>query len=317
MFSAFLLKFCYNYYGANQLEGLSILEFKNIELQDKEIFDAYFTKGYYQGSECTFTNLFVWRTCYKIRWAISYNSLIIKVTRSNTTFILPPFGANPKDLPAIFAEIKESFHGESFQVRGIYEEQVPILEEFLHPDHEIIEDRDNWDYVYDRDSLATLAGRKYHSKKNHVNAFRKEHPNYEFSIIKPTDIEECIAFADLWCEKKGLNDDGLRCELCAVEDALRHYDILEIKGGLIRINGKVEAFTIAENLNKDMAVVHFEKANADIRGLYTVINQDFVSNVLTDVKYINREEDMGIEGLRTAKESYKPVFMTKKYTLTI
>ena len=278
----------------------------------------YFEKGHYQGSECTFTNLFVWRTCYQICWTIAHGSLVVKVTRSNVTFILPPFGGEPQDLPVIFAEIKETFKGESFEVRGIYEDQLPVLEEFLHPEENFLEDRDNWDYIYDREGLATLAGRKYHGKKNHVNAFKKENPAYEFSLIAPEDIEECVAFADLWCERKNLADpEGLRCELCAVESALRNFDALKIKGALIRINGKLEAFTIAENLNKDMAVVHFEKANADIRGLYTIMNQEFVANVLTDVKYINREEDMGLPGLRTAKESYKPVFMTKKYILTI
>ena len=272
---------------------------------------------YYQGSECTFTNLFVWRRCYKICWAISHGFLIIKVTRDDITFVLQPFGGAIEDLPAVIDELKEAFAGKTFEMRGIYEETLSLLKANLPEKTEYIDDRDNWDYVYLRDNLANLAGRKYHAKKNHANAFRKENPDYVFSVISKNDIAECIAFADLWCEMKGQNAEGSRCELCALEEALTKFETLNIRGALIRINGVVQAFTIGEKYNKDMAVIHFEKANPEIRGLYTVINQDFCANVLTDVKYINREEDMGLEGLRKAKESYQPEFMVKKYTAVI
>ena len=293
------------------------MDFKNIELGDKDIIEKYFSTKYYQGSECTFTNLFVWRRCYKICWAISHEFLIIKVTRDDITFVLQPFGGAEEDLPVVIEELKEEFAGKHFEMRGIYEEMVPLLKSFLPETTKFIDDRDNWDYVYLRDNLANLAGRKYHGKKNHANAFRKENPDYVFSVISKDDIADCIAFADLWCEMKGQNAEGLRCELCALEEALKNFDILNIRGALIRINGAVQAFTIGEKYNKDMAVIHFEKANPEIRGLYTVINQDFCAKVWNDVTYINREEDMGLEGLRKAKESYQPEFMVKKYTAVI
>lgn len=272
---------------------------------------------YYQGSECTFTNLFVWRRCYRICWAITHEFLIIKVTRDDITFVLQPFGGADEDFPAVIRELKETFEGKPFEMRGIYAETLPLLKSCLPDTTQFIDDRDNWDYVYLRDNLATLAGRKYHAKKNHANAFRKENPDYVFSLITKEDIADCIAFADLWCEMKGQNAEGLRCELCALEEALNNFGILKIRGALIRINGVVQAFSIGEKYNKDMAVIHFEKANPDIRGIYAVINQDFCAKVWTDVTYINREEDMGLEGLRKAKESYQPEFMVKKYTAFI
>ena len=122
--------------------------------------------------------MFVWRRCYKICWAISHEFLIIKVTRDDITFVLQPFGGADEDLPVVIEELKEEFAGKHFEMRGIYEEMVPLLKSFLPETTKFIDDRDNWDYVYLRDNLANLAGRKYHAKKNHANAFRKENHDY-------------------------------------------------------------------------------------------------------------------------------------------
>lgn len=286
-------------------------------MEDKEIFDKYFSAKNYQGSECTFTNLFVWRNCYKICWAVSHDWLLIKVTRNDVTFVLPPFGGDTKDLPLVMEDLKGAFDGKPFEMRGIYEETIACFKTILPEIDNYLEDRDNWDYVYLRENLANLSGRKYHGKKNHANAFRKEYQNYVFHEITKDDILECIAFGDMWCELKGQGDAGLRCEFCALEQALKNLETLNVRGAVIRIDGKIQAFTLGEKINPDMAVIHFEKANPDIRGLYTVINQEFCSNIWQDVTYINREEDMGLEGLRKAKESYKPEFMVKKYTAII
>lgn len=220
-------------------------------------------------------------------------------------------------MPAVIQELKETFCGETFEMRGIYEETISLLKSCLPADTVFVEDRDNWDYIYFREKLANLAGRKYHAKKNHANAFRKSNPDYTFSVISKDDVAECIDFANLWCEMKEQNADGLRCELCALEEALNNFDALNIRGALIRIDGEIQAFSIGEKYNKDMAVIHFEKANPEIRGLYTVINQDFCAKIWDDVVYVNREEDMGLDGLRKAKESYHPEFMIKKYSAVI
>ncbi|MDD4084076.1 MAG: phosphatidylglycerol lysyltransferase domain-containing protein [Acidaminococcaceae bacterium] len=293
------------------------MEFKNIELEDREIFDKYFSMKKYMGSECTFTNLFVWQKCYDIRWAEANGALFIKVRRKEFTFVLPPFVGKEGDLSDVLASLSSYFAGQPFEIRGIYEDMLPLLQERLPSSTEFVEDRDNWDYIYLRENLASLSGRKYHAKKNHANAFRKEHPDYEFSLLTKDDVEECIEFADAWCEKKEPGADELRCEFCALEKALRNLENLSIKGAVIRIDGKIQAFAVGEKLNPETAVIHFEKANPEIRGLYAVINQDFCAGVWTDVTYINREEDMGIEGLRKAKESYRPEFMVKKYSALI
>lgn len=239
------------------------------------------------------------------------------VTVNNVTFVMPVIGGNDADLSKVLAALKEYFKGKPFEIHGIYEETIKRFNQYLPEITEFTEDRDNWDYVYLQEKLASLSGRKFHSKKNHLNAFLKNNPDYVYEEINASNVAECIAFGRKWCERRSEEDPSVECEYCALKEALNNQEALGIKGGLIRINGQVEAFTFGERMNAEMAVIHVEKANPDIRGLYTVINRDFVRQAWPDVKYINREEDMGKPGLRIAKESYDPVFMVKKYNTII
>lgn len=259
----------------------------------------------------------MWRGCYDIHWAICHGALIIEVTRDGVNYISQPFGGIDEDLPKILATLREYFQGSSFQMIAILEEGKARLEKFLPEITEYQDDRDNWDYVYLQEKLASLSGRKYHGKKNHANAFRKEYPDYVYEQITEDNLAECYAFFDKWCERRQAEDSSIGCEFCAIKEALGNRKVLGIQGGLIRIGGQIEACTFGEKLNEDTALIHVEKANPDIRGLYTVINQDFVNNAWSEVKYINREEDMGKDGLRKAKESYNPEFMVKKYLAVI
>ena len=271
------------------------------------------SRPYYHGSECAFGNLFMWQTCYDIFWTEAHGFLVLKVKRNDVDFFLQPFGGKDEDLPLLMKEIKEYHNGKPFEIHGIYDDgRERLLKAF--PDLEITDDRDNWDYVYLQQNLATLVGRKYHGKKNHCNAFVKEHPDYVYEEMNRSNIEECLAFGDMWCEHRMSDDPSLVCEKCAIHEALDNFEALKLRGGVIRIDGKVEAFSFGEKINDDTAVLHVEKANPEIRGLYAVINRDFAKNAWGDVTYLNREEDMGHEGLRMAKESYKPEFMVKKYS---
>ena len=279
------------------------------------MFESYLSRENCQGSECAFSNLFVWQTCYNIYWTEIYGFLIVKVKRDLTEFFLQPFGGKDEDLPKLIEALREYAGGE-FMFAGIYEEGKTRLST-VFDEAEFIEDRDNWDYIYLRENLANLAGRKYHGKKNHVNAFVKEHPDYVYAPITPADYDECMAFGDTWCERRLSEDPSLVCEKCAIHEAFNNFEALGLRGGLIRLDGKVEAFSFGKKINDNTAVLHVEKANPEIRGLYAVINRDFAKNAWQDVTYLNREEDMGHEGLREAKESYKPEYMWKKYYLQV
>ena len=179
------------------------------------------------------------------------------------------------------------------------------------------EDRDNWDYVYLQEKLATLSGRKLHGQKNHYNAFVKAHPDFVYEPITMDNMMECLNFGERWCDEHMSEDPSLLCEKYAIQEAFLSFEQLELRGGAIRFDGKIQAFSFGKKINEDTAVLHVEKARHDVRGLYTAITKEFAAHAWTDVKYLNREEDMGHPGLREAKMALHPEFMVKKYNVII
>jgi len=180
----------------------------------------------------------------------------------------------------------------------------------------IVEDRENWDYVYLRDDLVNLAGRKYDGKRNQIKKFKNTYPGFEFIAIEGKVIKECIDFQKKWCDMKPCKDDiSLINENTAVMEILKNYEKLPVTGAMLKIDGAVHGFTIAGELNPETAVVHIEKANHEFKGIYQAINQMFCEEFLGKFKFINREQDLGNEGLRKAKMSYYPHHMVEKYII--
>ena len=207
---------------------------------------------------------------------------MIKVNRNEVDFFLQPFGGKDEDLPKLFAEIKEYHEGKPFEIHGIYDDGKERLAKAF-PEMEFIEDRDNWDYVYLREKLASLSGRKYHGKKNHYNAFKKEYPDYVYEPIGPDNYEECKAFGDEWCEKRVGED-----ETCAVSNVLSMKRLIILKhlvcaAALSVSTEKLKRSASVKKINDDTAVLHVEKANPDIRGIYAAINKEFAEHAWGDV----------------------------------
>jgi hypothetical protein len=175
------------------------------------------------------------------------------------------------------------------------------------------EERDHFDYVYGVRELIELKGRKFHDKKNNVNKFRNNY-SYEYLPLNPGLINKCIRFEDYWCETRECEKHpGLKREKCAILAMLKNFGQLDLKGGVIVIDNKVAALTLGEQFLEDTFVIHVEKANSYIHGLYQAINQEFLMHEAAECRYVNREQDLGIEGLRAAKMSYKPVRFIRKY----
>jgi hypothetical protein len=182
-------------------------------------------------------------------------------------------------------------------------------------EYEVVPDRDNSDYVYRAKDLIKLSGNKYHRKKNHLNQFIKNNV-FEYRPLDAELVKRVLGMQESWCQiRECVLKPDLLAEDFAVHEALTHFEELGYQGGAILINSVVEAFSLGEPLNQDTAVIHIEKANPDILGLYAAINQLFCLNAWSKVTYINREQDMGVEGLRKAKESYYPHHMGNKFTL--
>lgn len=301
------------------LGGFSI-NFKQITLEDKGLFDKFFQQRRYENAHFNFTNLFMWRKAYNIKWTVEEECLCIMAGRENEYFVLPPFASQGADMARALDKMMEHFAENKwlFNLRGAEKSTLEMVETAKPGLFTWVPERDNFDYVYYAQDLIELKGRKYHSKKNHVNSFKKAYSGYSYLPLTTDLMGMCINMLIEWCEKKDCyQDDILASETNAIIEALESYPYLGLTGGVIMLDGKVEAFTFGEQLNQDTAVIHVEKANPDIRGVYAVINQEFCRNNWQRMKYINREEDMGIEGLRKAKESYHPAKMVEKYTITL
>lgn len=289
-------------------------EFKPIELGDKAVFDGFLSQDPPETSELTFTNLFIWRRRYMPLWSVRGDVLLVVLRDGlGRPFGLPPVG--PGDKRSALEYLANQLAEFSLDAT-IGRVGRRFVDAHVSPDRfRILEDRDNSDYVYLTENLIKLSGNKFHKKKNHLNKFVKNHP-FEYRSMDRNLAGTCLQLQESWCELKNCSDDeDLFDEDKAVYEALTHFSELGFAGGVILIDSRVEAFGFGEKLNQDTAVIHVEKANPSIPGLYVAINQQFCQDAWSGFRYVNREQDLGVEGLRKAKQSYHPHHMIDKFTL--
>lgn len=260
-------------------------------------------------SEFTFTNLFVWQQTRPLWFAEFAGSLLFFTKTANGLALFgPPLG--PVGLAALLA----AFSGEISELQRFPKAALP---EATLPGITISEDRDNADYVHRTSDLASLPGRNFAKKRNHVNQCLNSY-DCRYETITPQSSEECLALQERWCTARHCAvEPGLSGEDAAISETLRHYGELELLGGAIRINGVIEAFAIGEALNPTTAVCHFEKAMPGYHGLAQLINHWFAGHELGDFAFVNREQDLGIPGLRRAKQSYHPDHLVEKVRITL
>jgi hypothetical protein len=286
--------------------------FKNLTLSDKPLLDSLFEEMQPQISELTFTNLFVWSRSEPARLSHIGEAVLLQRTRlrDGKTFAMPPLGRQN------FTDMLENLKGLSMRghelppLYGVTSEQLQSLN---NARLKIEADRDDWDYVYLASDLADLPGDKYHPKRNFIARCLANH-RCEYASIGSSEVEDCLHLQTEWCSLRNCAMvPGLEAENVAIRTAFDSYERLDLTGGTVYVDGELEAFTLAERLNHDIAVIHFEKANPEIEGLYQVINQWFCQKALKNFKFVNREQDLGIAGLRKAKQSYHPHHMVEKY----
>ncbi len=205
--------------------------------------------------------------------------------------------------------------GQPFNICCVTHELMDHIDACCNEKLNATPDRDNFDYIYLASDLGALPGSKYHSKRNHIEQFTSTY-SYTYSELEDRHIPACLELCQEWIKSKNGTMPYLKDEYDAIKLALENKSTLEVSGCVIEIQGKVQAFSIGEQIRDDMAVIHFEKANTQIKGLYAAINKLFVQNRWSHLTYINREEDMGYEGLRKSKSSYYPAKLLEKYTLT-
>ena len=291
------------------------IAFKRAELEDKETISQYFDHHTSRSCERTFANVYLWSRQYPVTWAIVDGALVFKSQDDTHLSYAYPAG-DPENvkraLEVLFAYSRE--RGYPFSMYNVTPECFEQLESWYPGRFQIEYDRDSADYIYESEKLATLAGKKLHGKRNHINKFKKVYEGrWNYERMSEQNIEDCFQMQLQWRYENGCDDDPeKRGELCVTQNALRLFKELDLTGGVLRVDGKVVAFTIGEKICSDTFVVHIEKAFTNIDGAYTMINQQFVEHECMDYVYVNREEDTGAEGLRKAKLSYRPAFLVEK-----
>ena len=289
-------------------------QFKKAELEDKEIISHYFKHHTSRSCERTFVNVYLWSRQYPVKWAVIEGALVFKSQNEDHLSYAFPAGEDEAVQKALeqMMEFSER-NGFPFSMYNVTPADFERLERWYPGRFQIEYDRDQADYVYESEKLITLAGKKLHGKRNHINKFIKTNPDWSYEPLSDENMEECFQMALKWRTQNGCEDDVEKnAEMCVALNALRLYKELEQVGGVLKVAGEVVAFTIGEPLCKDTFVVHIEKAFAEVDGAYPMINQQFVQHECTDFLYVNREDDAGSEGLRKAKLSYRPAFMEEK-----
>jgi hypothetical protein len=292
-----------------------MVNFKQIELQDKAWMDELFAASDYQGTEYGFTAMWMWSRIYNSEVARVGDFVVIRSLEDGwADYIYPAGRGSDED----FKKMMLALMGDAERMKlGFSLVPIPKVKqeyvEKMFPGQFKFEDiRKAYDYIYLREDLVNLAGKKYQAKRNHLHHF-EELPDWSYETITQANIGECIEMNNEWCKRNGCKEDiSLNAETCAVQRALHNFEALKLKGGLLRVGGRVVAYTCGEKMNSDTFIVHIEKAFDDVDGAYPMINREFLKHEAMDCKYVNREDDSGDPGLRTAKLSYHPAFLLEK-----
>jgi len=280
-------------------------EFKPVGLEDQAIFKEYLDRDPLGICELNFANIFIWKDSEHPRWTLLNGGLCVLVEPGcEPPYALPPVGGDrvPETMIACLrhvprmSRVPEDFvrrHGACFRIE---------------------EDPPNFDYIYRVEDMAELKGKRYDGKRNRIRKFESTF-HHAHHALTAADVPGCIRLLDDWFEEKRNGNADRTADKNAIAQALVSFELLGLKGGVVKVGGRVEAFTLGGRLTADTAVISIEIANPGLVGLAQWINREFVRREWLGFRYINREQDMGIEGLRKAKLSYQPAALIKKYDL--
>lgn len=310
-----------------------MINWKDITLQDKTWVDELLSYSDYNSLEYSFTAMYIWRRSLQTKIS-RYKDFLLVRSRPKAMgydcfqYIYPAGRGSVQDIKEIIELYREDAlqNGESFNLVSVSNEQREVLEGICPDKFIYTPTRDTYDYIYSAEDLVFLRGKKFQSKRNFISRFKRQE-GWSYEAVVPENIPDCLEMAEKWCAQYGCGQgnkvvNSLQTEYCSVRSALSNFVELNLKGGLLRLNGEVVAFTIGEQMNSNTFLVHIEKAEASVVGAYPTIANEFLRNNIVandgeslSVKYINREDDAGDLGLREAKMQYHPLFLFEKYSV--
>ncbi len=298
----------------NEQNASSLIQFRPVRPEDIELYKKYLPDSYSRGCEFSFANLFLWGR----QNIAEIHGHIALFSQFNCRSVYPwPVGSGERKavIDAIIEDAR--LRGIPCRITGLSPEARKTLEELYPGRFSFHCDEGSFDYVYSIDDLADLKGKKYHSKRNHLYRFYEAFPDWRCEPLSDDNLKDAIDMVEDWykCRYEENPNSDYQMEQVAISKAFRHYKELEMDGLLLYGGGKVLAVTMGSRLYDGIMDVHFEKARPDAAIAYTAINCEFAKYIrdkYPDIEFLDREEDMGLEGLRKAKKSYKPHHMAEK-----
>ncbi len=289
-----------------------MLDFQPVKIEDRNLILKNIPESASQICDFSFGNIFCWSVGENTRIAEKNGFLFLRSRFNGVKSYAFPWGKGDIKTALKIIEEDAKERNAEFSFYCLNEEQAEILKGIYGEKIRLEEQRDFFDYVYLRENLATLKGRKYHSKKNHVNSFCKKF-NYSYEVLNEDNLKEGLEFSRLW-HKGGERNPKLDEEMLVIETAFKNFNELHLSGAILRVDGNIVAYALGEAMPDGKTYcTHFEKASPDYLTAYAVINKLFAEKSLGDFEYINREDDAGVENLRKAKNSYHPEHFVKKY----
>ena len=293
--------------------------FKSLTLEDKNTLSRYFKNINTVSYEYLFSSLFMWRDVYNIEYSIINDALVILRKEDKGKYFMTPLGYTKDSLPLIINELRRLSYTDKdfyFLFGDVEEDFKNCMEEKFKNHLEIIEDINDFEYIYNTKDLIDLKGTKYHKKRNHYNMFKKLY-NYTIKEISNDRIKnDCLNLLNTWAINKNTISFPFESEKCAILECLSNLKYLDLKSIALYDNNSLIGFSLGE-ISNNTGIIHIEKANNDYNGIYAFLNREFLLKDFSKTNFINRQEDCGDLGLRQSKESYYPIQKLKKYWIRL
>lgn len=292
-----------------------MLQFKEITLADKSIIQRFTLINNRRNCDLTFANLYSWSFLYRSEYAVAHDALFFRFYEGEELRYMLPVTAQitSEVLCAMEADVLRL--QQPLVIAGVCADTIALIETLMPEKFVFESDRDYADYIYDTSDLAGLMGKKYQGKRNHVNQFKNKHPDYRFTPLSSDLISDCLRLEEQWCNAHdAAHRRALEMERISMIRALKEMDSLDIVGGVLWVKDNIAAFTYGAPINQITFDICVEKADTSIDGVYAMINHEMANLLFPQYRFLNREEDLGIEGLRRSKLSYHPLQLLEKFT---